>query len=99
MLIFITINLPNARGALPCQVQNVTLSYPSSATLGEKINVLTHVQATCLQWPPGGGSAEYAVRVDLADATTHYILSTSTYQLEYTQTDIDTVLVNAATTP
>jgi hypothetical protein len=63
----------------------------------EEINMLTHIQATCLQWPPM--STVYVIRVDLTDTSTGIILSTSTYQVGYAQTDIDTVLVNPATAP
>jgi ABC-type taurine transport system substrate-binding protein len=44
-------------------------------------------------------SAAYVIRIDLTDAATRYILSTSTYQVGYAQTDIDTILVNTATAP
>lgn len=91
------LHLPNAYALPPCLIQHVSLDYPSSAMAGQRINMLTHIQATCLQWPPM--SAAYVIRVDLTDLNTSYILSTNTYQLAYNQTVIDTILVNPATTP
>jgi len=96
-LVLLALFLPSARGAPPCLIQNVSLNYPSSAMPGERISMLTHVQANCLQWPPM--SWAYVIRVDLTDTGTHYVLSTSTYLVGYNQTDIDTVLVNPATAP
>ncbi len=96
-LVLLAFFLPSASGAPPCLIQNVNLNYPSSAMPEERINMLTHFQANCLQWPPM--SWAYVIRVDLTDTGTHYVLSTSTYLVGYNQTDIDTVLVNPATAP
>jgi len=96
-LLLLALFLPSASGTPPCLIQNVSLNYPTSSMPGEQINILTHVQANCLQWPPM--SWAYVIRVDLTDTSTHYVLSTSTYLVGYNQTDIDTVLVNPATAP
>jgi hypothetical protein len=97
LLALLVIFLPSASGAPPCLIQNVSLNYPSAVMPREQINMLTHVQANCLQWPPM--STAYVIRVDLTDTNTHYVLSTSTYLVGYNQSDIDAVLVNPATAP
>jgi len=97
LILTILSSLPTASSLPPCLIQNVSLDYPRSVMPAQPINMLTRIQASCLQWPPM--STAYVIRVDLTDTRTGYILSTSSYQVGYTQTDIDTIVTNPATAP
>jgi len=90
-------SFPTASALPPCLVQSVNYDFPSSVTVGQQITVQTHLQATCIEWAPF--ITEYSIRVDLTNISNGYVLSTTTYQVGYSQTYIDQVFLNAATAP
>jgi hypothetical protein len=94
---FLAIALPHAAAQPPCIVQSATYNFPSAITPGQQITVESHIVATCVQWPPYLNA--YSIRVDLNDQTTNYVLSSATYQVGYSQTNIDHVFSNTATAP
>jgi len=96
-VVLLALSLPSASALPPCLIQNINYTYPSSVTVGQQITVKTHLQATCVQWPPYG--VAYSIRVDLSDADTPVVHSTITYQVGYSQTYIDTVFPNTAQAP
>jgi hypothetical protein len=96
IFVLLVASLPTA-SAPPCLVQSVNYDFPSSIAIGQQITAKTHLTATCVQWPPY--AAAYGIRVDLTDISTGFVLSTTTYQVGYTQTYIDEVFLNTAIAP
>jgi len=97
VVVLLAVSLPTASALPPCLLQNINYTFPSSVTVGQQITVKTHLQATCVQWPPY--AVAYSIRVDLSDADTPIVHSTVTYQVGYSQTYIDTVFPNTAQAP
>ena len=97
ILALLLVSLPHASALPPCFVQNVKYDFPSSVTVGQQITVKTQLTATCVQWP--SYATVYAIRVDLTDLSTGFVLSTTTFQVGYAQTYIDQAFLNIATTP
>jgi len=97
-MILLVLGIPTVVALPPCLIQNINYNFPtSSIALGQSITVTTHLQATCVQWPPY--AVQYSVRVDLTDLATAVIGSTITYQVGYTQTYIDQSFPNTITAP
>ena len=96
--LLLAVAIPTVAALPPCLIQNINYSFPTSTiALGQRITVATHLQATCVQWPPY--AVQYSVRVDLTDLATGVIGSTITYQVGYTQTYIDQTFPNTITAP
>ena len=93
----LVVSLPSASAQPPCVVQRINYDFPSSVALGQQITVKTHLMAACIQWPPY--STEYSIRVDLTNIASGFVLSTTTYQVGYAQTNIDQVFLNTGTAP
>jgi len=97
-IILLAVGIPSVAALPPCLVQNINYSFPtSSISPGQQITVTTHLQATCVQWPPY--AVAYSVRVDLTDLASGVIGSTITYQVGYTQTYIDQTFPNTIIAP
>jgi len=90
-------SFPSASAQPPCIVQSINYDFPSAVTLGQQITVKTNLAATCVQWPPYW--TEYSIRVDLTNLATGFVLSTTTYQVGYAQTNINQVFLNTGTAP
>lgn len=97
LVVLLAVSLPTVTALPPCLIQNIDYTFPSSIMVGDHITVNTRLQATCVQWPPY--AVQYSIRVDLSDDALGIIHSTTTYQVPYPQTYIDTVFTNTATAP
>jgi hypothetical protein len=78
-----------------CQINGVSYSYPNNALPSQQIQVDTTVAGSCAS----NGEDYYAIRVDLVDAQTNYIISSSSTSIGHNATDFNVTAVNPAVTP
>ena len=90
-LILLTSMVSGAR----CQISGVSYNYPAEAMPGQQIQVQTNVLGSCAT----NGEDYYAVRVDLVDLQSSYIISSSDTPIGHNATDFNVTAVNPVTTP
>ena len=78
-----------------CQISGVSYNYPGEALPSQQIQVQTTVLGSCAS----NGEDYYAVRVDLIDLQSSYIISSSDTPIGHNATDFNVTAVNPVTTP
>ncbi|HUO42888.1 MAG TPA: hypothetical protein VMU35_07915 [Methylomirabilota bacterium] len=78
-----------------CQISGVSYNYPGEALPSQQIQVQTTVLGSCAS----NGEDYYAVRVDLVDLQSSYIISSSDTPIGHNATDFNVTAVNPVTTP
>ncbi|MGD0421832.1 MAG: hypothetical protein ABSA92_00080 [Candidatus Bathyarchaeia archaeon] len=78
-----------------CQIGGVSYNYPGQAMPGQQIQVDTTVAGSCAS----NGEDYYAVRVDLVDLQSSYIISSSSTSIGHNATEFNVTAVNPLTTP
>ena len=78
-----------------CQIIGVSYAYPSQALPSQQIQVDTTVAGSCAS----NGEDYYAVRVDLVDTQSSYIVSSSSTPIGHNATDFNVTAVNPVMTP
>ena len=78
-----------------CQISGVSYNYPGQALPSQQIQVETTVLGSCAS----NGEDYYAVRVDLVDVQSSYIISSSSTPIGHNATDFDVTALNRAMTP
>jgi len=78
-LVLLTVNVPFSVGQMcctPCSILNLNLTIPAIVQAGKPFTVVSTMTVWCTGFLPN-------VRVDLVDATSYQILSTSSLLLQY----------------
>ena len=78
-----------------CEVTGVSYNYPAQAAPSGQIQVQTTVLGSCAS----NGEDYYAVRVDIVDLQSNYIISSSDTPIGHNATDFNVTAVNPVTTP
>jgi len=78
-----------------CQVSGVSYNYPSQVMPGQQIQVDTTVAGSCVS----NGEDYYAVRVDLVDLRSGYIISSSDTPIGHNATEFNVTAVNPLNSP
>lgn len=81
--------------AARCQISGVSYSYPNRAFPSQQIQIDTSVAGSCAS----NGEDYYAVRVDLVDVSSSYIISSSNTPIGHNATEFNVTAVNPVTTP
>jgi len=90
-LILLTSIVSGAR----CQISGVSYNYPGEAMPSQQIEVQTTVLGSCAS----NGEDYYAVRVDLVDLQSSYIISSSDTPIGHNATNFNVTAVNPVMTP
>ena len=78
-----------------CQISGVSYNYPGQALPSQQIQVETTVLGSCVS----DGEDYYSLRVDLVDAQSSYIISSTSTPIGHNATDFNVTAVNPAMTP
>jgi len=78
-----------------CQISGVSYNYPSQALPSQQIQLETTVLGSCAS----NGEDYYAVRVDLVDMQSSYIVSESSTPIGHNATEFNVTAVNPVMTP
>jgi hypothetical protein len=81
--------------AVRCQIAGVSYTYPGQALPSQQIQVETRIAGSCIS----NGQDYYAVRVDLVDTQSSYIVSSSSTPIGHNATDFNVTAVNPVMTP
>ncbi len=81
--------------AARCQISNVSYTYPQTAVPSQQIEVDTRVVGSCVST----GYEYYSLRVDLVDANSSSIISSSSTPIGYSANNFTVTAQNHATAP